>query len=69
MSEMQGEPWTALSADFCGPLPSGDYLFVITDEYSKYPIVEIIRSVSNHTVISVLDKVLAAYGIPITIKP
>ncbi|CAC5425643.1 unnamed protein product [Mytilus coruscus] len=51
MSEMPGEPWSALSADFCGPLPSGDYLFVITDEYSRYPIVEIIRSVSSHTVI------------------
>jgi hypothetical protein len=24
-------------------LPSGDYLFVITDEYSRYPIVEIIK--------------------------
>ena len=68
MSEMPGEPWTALSADFCGPLPSGDYLFVITDEYSRYPVVEIVRSVSGHTVIPVLDKVLAAYGIPKIIK-
>jgi len=68
MSEMPGEPWTALSADFCGPLLSGDFLFVITDEYSRYPVVEIIRSVSGHTVIPVLDKVLAAYGIPKVMK-
>ena len=43
MLEMPSKPRTTLSADFCGPLPSGDYLFVITDEYSRYPIVEIIK--------------------------
>jgi hypothetical protein len=37
-------------------LPSGDYLFVITDEYSRYPIVEIIKWESATTVIPVLDK-------------
>lgn len=68
MSEMPGEPWTTLSANFCGPLPSGDFLFVITDEYTRYPVVEIIRSVSGHTVIPVLDKVLPAYGILKVIK-
>ena len=26
--------------DFCGPLPSGEYLVVIVDEYSRFPIVE-----------------------------
>ena len=68
MSELPGEPWSALSADFCGPLPSGDYLFVITDEYSRYPIVEIVKSVSANTVIPVLDKVLSEFGIPKVIK-
>jgi hypothetical protein len=68
MSEMPGEPWTSLSADFCGSLPSGDFLFVITDECSRYPVVKIIRSVSGHTVIPALDKVLAEYGIPKVIK-
>jgi putative transposase len=41
---------------------------VITDEYSRYPVVEIIQSVSGHTVIPALDKVIAAYGIPKVIK-
>lgn len=68
MSEVPGEPWSALSADFCGPLPSGDYLFVITDEYSRYPIVEIVKSVSANAVIPVLDKVLSEFGIPKVIK-
>jgi transposase InsO family protein len=49
-------------------LPSGDYLFVITDEYSRYPIVEIIKSESATTVIPVLDKVISPFCIPNVIK-
>jgi rubredoxin len=33
MSELPGTPWENISIDFCGPLPNGDYLFVIVDEY------------------------------------
>ena len=68
MSEMPQGPWQNLSADFCGPLESGDYLFVITDEYSRYPVVEIVKSVSANTVIPVLDKVIAMFGVPMIIK-
>ncbi|KAK3095200.1 hypothetical protein FSP39_011413 [Pinctada imbricata] len=68
MSELPAHPWDNLSMDFCGPLPSGDYLFVIIDEYSRYPVVEIIRSLSAHTVIPTLDKVLSVFGIPSMIK-
>jgi hypothetical protein len=48
--------WTCLkclekhekSMDFCGPLPTGEYplVDVIVDEYSRYPVVEITKSVS-----------------------
>ncbi|XP_062571293.1 uncharacterized protein K02A2.6-like [Saccostrea cucullata] len=68
MSELPGGPWENLSIDFCGPLPSVDYLFVIIDEYSRYPVVEIVKSVSAKSVIPVLDKVISAYGIPKIIK-
>ena len=37
---------------------------VLVDEYSRFPIVEIIRSVSANTVIPVLDKHLATFGYP-----
>ena len=62
MSDMPEGPWENLSADFCGPLPTGDYLFVITDEYSRFPVVEIVKSVSSSAVIPVLDKVLSDWG-------
>ena len=54
--------------DFLGPLPSGEELMVLVDVYSRFPIVEIIRSVSANTVIPVLDKHLATFGYPDVIK-
>ena len=41
---------------------------VLVDEYSRYPIVEIIRSVSANTVIIMLDNILAMFGVPEVIK-
>ena len=41
---------------------------VLVDEYSRFPIVEIIRSVSANTVIPVLDKHLATFGYPDVIE-
>ena len=40
MSEMPPGPWQNLSIDFCGPLPTGEHLMVVIDEYSRYPVVE-----------------------------
>lgn len=68
MSELPSGPWLNLSADFCGPLGNGEYLLVIVDEYSRYPIVEIIKSVSANTVIPILDKVIAQFSVPRVIK-
>ena len=68
MSELPGSPWENLSIDFCGPLPSGDYLFVIIDVYSRYPVVEIVKSVSAKTVIPVFDKVISTFGVPKIVK-
>ena len=68
MSELPSGPWKNLSADFCGPLETGDYLFVVIDEYSRYPVVEIVKSVSANTVIPVLEKIIAMFGVPTVIK-
>ena len=68
MSDMPNQAWENLSMDFCGPLPTGQYLFVIIDEHSRYPVVEIVNSVSANTVIPVLDKVLSIFGIPKIVK-
>ena len=39
MSKLPDGPWLDVSMDFCGPLPTGDYLIVIIDEFSRFPVV------------------------------
>lgn len=68
MSPLPTAVWTELSADFMGPLPTGEYLFVIHDDYSRFPVVEIINSTSASTVVPVLDRVFALLGIPEVLK-
>jgi transposase InsO family protein len=68
MSELPKGLWVNVSADFYGPLPSGEYLLVIVDEYSRFPVVEIVRSTSGKTVIPMFDKVFSQFGIPEVVK-
>ena len=62
MSKLPPGPWLNLSVDFCGPLPTGEYLLVITDEYSRYPVVDVIRGTSAETVIPYTEKAFAMFG-------
>ena len=66
--EMPSAPWEKLHIDFCGPLPSNDYLLVVIDRYSRYPEVEVVRSTKASSVIPKLDKIFAVHGIPFVIK-
>ena len=50
--------------DFWGPLPSGEYLLVMIDKYSRYPAVEIVRSTSADAVVPHIDKVFSTHGFP-----
>ena len=68
MSQLPRGPWLNVSIDFCGPLPSGEYLLVMVDEFSRYPLVEIVRSTAAETVIPVVDKVFSLFGFPEIIK-
>ncbi|XP_021378396.1 uncharacterized protein LOC110466305 [Mizuhopecten yessoensis] len=53
-----------VSVDFCGPLTTREYLMVLVDEFSQYPCVELLRSVST----PVLDKVFSTFCTPRTVK-
>lgn len=37
MTDLAKRPWDTVEADFCGPFPNGKYVFVVTDQYSRYP--------------------------------
>lgn len=67
MSRVHKIPVT-MTADFYGPVPSGEKLLVITDLYSKFPIVEILRSTAFPTVSDHLDSVFSILGYPIEMK-
>ena len=49
-------------------LSTGDYLLVLTDDYSRYPIVEVIRSLTAQTVIPKLNHIFSEFGIPQVVK-
>ena len=64
MTPLPTAPWKELAMDFLGPLPSGDYLMVVIDEYSRFPEVEIVTSTSARSTIPKLDAIFARQGIP-----
>lgn len=68
MTPLPDHAWENISIDFCGPFYTGEYLLVLIDDYSRYPIVEIVKSTSAETVIPVLDKIFAMFGIPSVVK-
>ena len=68
MTDMRTGPWETVHLDFYGPLPSGDYLLVVLDRYSRFPEVEIVKSTKASVVILRLDKIFATHGIPNIVK-
>ncbi len=68
MTILRTGPWRHASADFSGPLPSGEAILVVTDTYSRYPEVEIVTSTSAKSVLPAFDKIFTTHGIPQVIK-
>ena len=53
---------------FFGLLPSGEYLFVIEDIYSRYPFVDIMKITRAPSIINKLEKLFAIFGYPNKIR-
>ena len=68
MSLLPPTPWHTVNVDFCGPFPSGEYLLVVIDAYSRFPEVEIVHSTAGKGTISKLDRIFATHGIPKILK-
>ena len=66
-SPLPRAPWTELSMDF-GQISPNQFLFVVIDEYSRFPFAERVNSTSAHAVIPKLDSILTLRGIPEVIK-
>ena len=65
---LPSEPWIQIAIDFAGPFPSGDYAMIVTDEYSRFPEVELLTSTSEKAVIPKLDQIFARQGFPQVVK-
>ena len=62
-------PWEEISVDFCGPIhPSQEYLLVVIDDYSRYPVVEVVKSTAATTVKPALEKIFSIFGVPKVLK-
>ena len=57
-----------LAIDFAGPFPTGDYLLVVIDEYSRFPEVKIVPSTSAKAVLPKLEAIFSRQGIPTKVK-
>ncbi|GFS01640.1 transposon Ty3-G Gag-Pol polyprotein [Elysia marginata] len=51
--------WEEISVEFAEPFPTGEYLLIMMDEYSRFPEVEILYSKSAKAVIPKLHQIFA----------
>ena len=66
MTELPSRSWENIVEDFKGLLPSRNYLVVVIDRYSGFVEIEITKSTSVKSEISI--KVFSSFGIPSKVK-
>ena len=67
MSPLPTSAWQEVSMNFMD-LSAKGCLLVVTDDYSRYPIVDIVPSTSANVVIPRLDKIFAEFSVPRVVK-
>lgn len=65
--ELPLAPWIDVAIDFMGPLPSGDYLFVMVDYFSRYKEVKIMRNITAANTIRIMEEIFSRLGYPVSI--
>ena len=67
-TELPTAPWADLAADLLGPLPSGDYIFVVVDYYSRFFELRVTKSTTSEKITSMLTDIFTTHGLPRTMK-
>lgn len=67
-SPLPDYPFQSIDVDFTGPLPNRKYVFIAVDEYSRYPVIEIVNSTSFSQLKPVLENLFATFGFPESLK-
>lgn len=65
--ELPTQSWVDIAIDLLGPLPSGDYLLVVIDYYSRYKEVKACRDISSKEMIRLLKEIFSRLGHPVSI--
>lgn len=64
ITNLTSKPFEKLAIDFAGPLPSGKYLFITVDDYSRFPFVEPVNSTDFNSIKRILWKLFTTFSIP-----
>ena len=67
-TEMPKGPWQDICADLMGPFPTGEYVFVVVDYYSRWQEVAVLKTVNSEKIIQCLEIMFATHGLPVTLK-
>lgn len=61
---LPSEAWIDIAVDFLGPLPSGHYLFVIIDYFSRYKEIKIMKTINGKNTVNILKEMFSRLGYP-----
>jgi hypothetical protein len=64
MTPLPNETKETIAADFYGPMPTGEYLLLVTCKYSRYPFIEVVNSTSARAVIPKFEIIFPNLGTP-----
>ena len=69
MSEIPKSPWEVIALDLQGPYPTGDYLLVVIDYCSRYPIIRSLRTIKSDVIVKELEvkeleDIFPIFGLP-----
>lgn len=65
--ELPVQPWIDVAIDYLGPLPSGHYLLVIVDYFSRYKEVKISKATDTLHTVNMLKEIFSRLGAPVSI--
>lgn len=66
--QMPAGPWQEIAVDFLGPLPDGQWLFVVVDYYSRFVEVVEMSNITAQDTIRELSTIFGRFGIPRTMR-
>lgn len=66
-TELPSVPWQHLAANLLGPLPSGDYVFVMVEFYSHLSEMEFTKSITSEKIVLILSKIFVTRGLPLSL--